>query len=49
LLAKPSSTEQILHTVRKLYRSTDTAVWKRGGKEIVLVEEGMGESEFAAE
>lgn len=29
LLTKPSSTEQILHTVRKSYRSTDTAVWKR--------------------
>lgn len=29
LLAKPSSTDQILHTVRKSCRSNDTEIWKR--------------------
>jgi signal transduction histidine kinase len=29
LLAKPSTTDQILHTVRKVYRSGDTAIWRR--------------------
>jgi two-component system response regulator MprA len=29
LLAKPSTGEQILETIRKLHRSGDTSVWKR--------------------
>ncbi|HYV26745.1 MAG TPA: hypothetical protein VFA77_04395, partial [Candidatus Eisenbacteria bacterium] len=29
LLAKPSSAEQILETVRKVQRSGDTAIWRK--------------------
>jgi CheY-like chemotaxis protein/anti-sigma regulatory factor (Ser/Thr protein kinase) len=29
LLAKPSTTEQVLETIRKLHRSEDTTLWKR--------------------
>jgi len=29
LLAKPSTTDEILETVRKLHRSEDTTLWKR--------------------
>jgi signal transduction histidine kinase/AmiR/NasT family two-component response regulator len=41
LLTKPSTTEQILHTVRKSYRSTDTAIWKRSELDAAIADHDL--------